>query len=121
MGPKKNGNNPAMTTDNAINMVNACRDAEIYIHIGCFAHTLNLCTQRGLKVNQMDRLCGRVRHVVSFFHRSSVATDILKQKQALLELPKHKLIQDLSTRWNSTYDMICLPDTQSSSLRYMQH
>lgn len=29
----------------------------------------------------------------------------MASKQVLLELPKHKLIQDVSTRWNSTYDM----------------
>lgn len=29
----------------------------------------------------------------------------MASKQVLLELPKHKLIQDVSTRWNSTYCM----------------
>lgn len=28
----------------------------------------------------------------------------MASKQVLLELPKYKLIQDVSTRWNSTYD-----------------
>ena len=38
-----------------------------------FAHTVNLAVQRGMKVNDMSRLLGRVRTVLSFFHRSTSA------------------------------------------------
>lgn len=95
-----------MTTDNASNICNAVREAELSPHIRCFAHTLNLATKRGLKVPQMDRLLGRVNRIVGFFHRSDTANTSLKAKQALLELPKHKLLQDCKTRWNSSYDML---------------
>ncbi|KAM9783587.1 zinc finger BED domain-containing protein 4-like isoform X7 [Syngnathus typhle] len=49
---------------------------------------------------------GRVRRVVSFFHRSTLANAVLKEKQKLLDLPPHKLIQDVITRWNSSFDMV---------------
>lgn len=31
---------------------------------------------------------------------------VLKSKQSLLELPQHKLINDVPTRWNSSYDIV---------------
>lgn len=31
---------------------------------------------------------------------------VLKSKQSLLELPQHKLINDVLTRWNSSYDIV---------------
>lgn len=97
----------AITTDNASNIVSGISNisSEFSPHIRCFAHTLNLATQRAINCQQVDRVAGRIRRIVSFFLRSSKATAIMASKQVLLELPKHKLIQDVSTRWNSTYDM----------------
>ncbi|KAL3871015.1 hypothetical protein ACJMK2_039185 [Sinanodonta woodiana] len=84
----------------------AIQEEKFTPHIKCFAHNINLATQRGLQVHQMSRLLGRIRHIVSFFHRSTTAATLLKSKQELLQLPKHKLIQDVQTCWNSSYDMI---------------
>ena len=96
-----------ITTDNATNMDAAVRIAEGFCpHIPCFAHTVNLACQRGLKVPAVARLLGRVRRIVSFFHRSTTAAAMLKRKQALLQLPIHKLTNDVSTRWNSSLEML---------------
>lgn len=74
-------------------------------HIGCFAHTINLATQRGLKTPQADRLLGRVRRVVTYFHKSTSATSSLNNMQSKLDVPQHKLLLDVRTRWNSSFDM----------------
>ncbi|XP_071088069.1 E3 SUMO-protein ligase ZBED1-like [Haliotis cracherodii] len=99
--------NVAISTDNASNIVSAVKQSpSLNPHIRCFAHTVNLASQRAMQVSQMARILGRVRRVVSFFHRSSHAASVLRTKQLLLELPCHTLIQDVSTRWNSSYDML---------------
>ena len=102
---ERDGKGPAVTTDNASNIVRAVKESGLNPHVGCFAHTLNLATQRGLKVSQVDKLLGRVRRVVTFFHKSTSATSVLKLMQAKLDLPEHRLLMDVPTRWNSTYDM----------------
>lgn len=96
----------AIVTDNARNMDVAVREAGFEPHIKCFAHTVNLATQAGLCVARVARLLGRVRRVTAFFHRSLTAAALLTSKQKLLELPPHKLIMDVTTRWNSTLDML---------------
>ena len=96
---------PPLVTDNASNMIVA---AEEYgaIHIGCLAHTLNLACGKALHITSVANLLAKMRRIVSYFHRSCLATTALKEKQTLLQLPKHKLIKDVSTRWNSALDMV---------------
>uniref|UniRef100_A0A8C5MWL9 BED-type domain-containing protein n=1 Tax=Leptobrachium leishanense TaxID=445787 RepID=A0A8C5MWL9_9ANUR len=95
-----------LVTDNASNMIVAAQVGK-FPYVKCFAHTLNLASQRALtKVPALSRLLGRVRRIATFFHRSNIANHCLKEKQKCLGLKNHKLITDVTTRWNSSYDMV---------------
>ena len=96
----------ALVTDNAANIDIASRTAGLSPHIKCFAHTVNIACQKGVKVEAMQQLLSKVRRVVTFFHKSPTATAVLKAKQEHMQLEKHKLINDVSTRWNSTFEML---------------
>ncbi|XP_028837232.1 zinc finger BED domain-containing protein 1-like [Denticeps clupeoides] len=96
---------PAIVTDNAANMSVAAELVGM-LHFRCFAHTLNLASQRALKLPAVARLLGRVRRISTFFKRSTTASHVLRQKQKLLELPEYKLMTDVVTRWNSAHDML---------------
>ncbi len=63
---RPNSNIP-VTTDNAKNQVNAVKEAGLGPCIPCFAHVINLASQKGISVNQMDRLVWKIKKVVSFF------------------------------------------------------
>ena len=95
-----------LVTDNAANMVVAAQHLNSKPHIGCFAHCLNLAAQKALKVDTVSRLLARVRKIVGYFHRSTTAAALLKNKISLLGLSQLKLIQDVPTRWNSAADML---------------
>jgi hypothetical protein len=96
---------PPLVTDNASNMVKA---GELFgsLHIGCYAHTLNIAVQKCLSVKRASHLLAKIRRIVAYFHRSNIANSVLKEKAEALGLPQHKLIIDVSTRWNSAYDMV---------------
>ncbi|XP_041853351.1 E3 SUMO-protein ligase ZBED1-like isoform X2 [Melanotaenia boesemani] len=98
--------NPALVTDNARNMIAAGQEAEMNPHVTCIAHTINLASQKAFQVQHAARVLGQVRRIVTFFHHSPKASEILHQNQLLLGLPSHKLIQDVCTLWNSSYDML---------------
>ena len=95
----------AMVTDNAANIVAAVRMTG-WMHIPCFAHTLNLVVSDAIKadasVHGLKRKC---KQIVTFFHHSVKSTEKLKEIQGQLGIPEHKLIQEVETRWNSTYYM----------------
>lgn len=70
-------------------------------HIHCFAHMLNLVAQKSIENTPgLPELIGCVKKIVTWFKQSVVASDELRQESEL------KLLQDVSTRWNSTFYMI---------------
>lgn len=79
-----------------------------YLHIKCFAHTINLASQRALKLPLVVKLLGNIRRVTGFFHRSTNGKAMLEVKQNQIQgikKPK-KLKTDVVTRWNSAYEMV---------------
>ena len=94
-----------MVTDNAANVVAAVRHTG-WTHVPFFAHTLNLSVSEAIKadtkIHQLRKSC---RDIVSFFQHSVKASEKLKEIQLQQGIPENKLIQEVVTRWNSTYYM----------------
>uniref|UniRef100_A0A1X7VSP8 HAT C-terminal dimerisation domain-containing protein n=1 Tax=Amphimedon queenslandica TaxID=400682 RepID=A0A1X7VSP8_AMPQE len=95
-----------VTTDNALNITNAvCHNS--WKNLPCFTHEINLVVTNSLsELTDLSRLIQSVKDIVSYFHRSTKASDNLKTIQARLNLPEHKLIQHVETRWNSVFYML---------------
>ena len=94
-----------ITSDNARNIVAALALLP-WPCVSCFAHTLQLAVKEGLKVPTVEVLLGHCRKVVGHFKHIYMAMRALEAAQLRLGLPQHKLIQSVSTRWNSSYDML---------------
>ena len=76
------------------------------VRISCFGHNLDLAIKKGLDTNRIKRALGRSHSLVELFHRSWKNPRDLRQKQEELDLPQHKIIGDVATRWGSTYEMV---------------
>ena len=70
------------------------------------AHTLQLCINSALDVPALQRVLSACRKLVGHFKHSVLGMAALKDKQTQLGIPVHHLMQDVATRWNSTYFMI---------------
>ena len=93
----------SLVTDNASNMVIAAKELKLP-HINCFAHTLQLAIEDGLKTGQISKTLGAARKLVSHFSHSVLSTNALIAKQdGNLKL---KLVKDIPTRWNSSFLMM---------------
>ena len=93
----------AVVSDNAADITAAIRLTG-WTHLPCFAHTFNLVVQEGLK--QIKHVQDKVKAVVEYFHRSTVASEKLKLIQRQMGVKELKLKQDVVTRWNSTFHMM---------------
>ncbi|XP_011407349.1 PREDICTED: zinc finger BED domain-containing protein 4-like [Amphimedon queenslandica] len=93
-------------TDSGANIKWAVR-LSCWNHLACFAHLLNLVVTDAIKDNdELTFLIQQVKATVTYFHKSSKASDNLVVNQNRLNLPNHKLIQQVETRWNSVYYML---------------
>lgn len=91
-------------SDNAHNIKNALNSLQLK-NFGCFTHTLNLIVQAALKTE--SNLIDKIKTIVSHFYKSPNSHQKLIQYQKNIGIkdPK-KLVQDVSTRWNSTFYMV---------------
>ena len=92
--------------DNASNMRRAMLNDD-FPYIGCFSHTLQLIVNDGvLSQRYVKDIVATCHHIVGHFKRSQLACSRLKEIQASLGTPLHRLRQDVATRWNSTLYML---------------
>lgn len=96
-------------TDNASVEIKAFQLLE-WNRLGCIGHIINLVIRDALKDPVLSKLVAKGRNLVGYFHKSPLATGFLDEKQRLLskdENPQtYRLINDVATRWNSTYEML---------------
>lgn len=92
--------------DNAATMIKALRDENL-LSIGCTAHTLQLSINRALKAKRaVEDAVAVCKKIATHFNKSSTAKEKLEKIQADGSIPQHAIIQDVATRWNSTYYML---------------
>ncbi|XP_042343871.1 E3 SUMO-protein ligase ZBED1-like [Plectropomus leopardus] len=100
----------AVVHDNGANVVAAAKilaEKHGWASVRCAGHTLNLVVQGALKKNQAISKCvAAARCLVEHFKKSELACSKLKDKQQQMGTPLHMLVQDVSTRWNSTFHML---------------
>ena len=72
----------------------------------CSAHCLQLCLKAGLSISAIDRLIGAARKLVGHFNHSVIAAEELKRRQAQMQIREKKLVQEVVTRWNSSFYML---------------
>lgn len=100
-------------------------------HLGCLAHILNLIVKKITKIevdNELDNddddndsilddaekttiksykfLVQKCRNIASLFHQSSLVSEVFEEKQKTTNLKSKKIIQDVQTRFNSTFLML---------------
>jgi len=100
----------AVVHDNASNMLSAMNILmSTYTSIQsvrCSAHTLQLVVHSTLRENTAAQSAlASARKIVEHFRRSSVANGALTQQQEQMNLKSLDLIQDVPTRWSSTFNM----------------
>ena len=75
--------------------------------VSCFIHSIQLAIIDGiLSQRAVADIISKGRKIVGHFKHSSQACTNMKKLQESLNAPTHQLVQDVTTRWNSTYLML---------------
>ncbi|XP_078520379.1 zinc finger BED domain-containing protein 6-like [Lissotriton helveticus] len=104
--PPRNCKVGYVSTDNGSNVVRAMENG-YYFRVPCLAHCMNLVVQKFLKkelaVDQILTIC---RRICTHFNHSFKARKELRRQQNVRRMPVKALIQEVATRWNSTFYML---------------
>ncbi|GBP09762.1 Zinc finger BED domain-containing protein 4 [Eumeta japonica] len=96
----------AIVSDNAANISVAIREIqETYnvVPVKCLAHSLQLVIKARLfKDDKVKEMITKARSIIGHFSHSTSSNKVLKEMQDTHNIANHVLIQDISTRWDST-------------------
>ncbi|CAH1108723.1 unnamed protein product [Psylliodes chrysocephalus] len=97
----------AVVTDNGANIKKAVVDAFGKTkHLPCFGHTINLVAAKPFDSStDIKEFVTPIKDIVRYFKHSVAASDELRKCQDMRQASL-KLIQSISTRWNSMFYMI---------------
>lgn len=94
-------------SDNAANIKSAITKELGWKHFGCFAHSLNLVVSDALNISpNISSLIRDLKTIVGHFKRSAISNEKLMTHQINSGKQPLKLLQDVPTRWNSTFYML---------------
>ncbi|XP_052786338.1 E3 SUMO-protein ligase ZBED1-like [Mya arenaria] len=91
--------------DNARNMERAETECDLG-SLGCFGHTLQLSIKSAFALPDVNRVVSRCRKLVGHIKHSTTLMAEMRKRHATPKVPKHELMQDVTTRWNSTHAML---------------
>uniref|UniRef100_H3B6J7 HAT C-terminal dimerisation domain-containing protein n=1 Tax=Latimeria chalumnae TaxID=7897 RepID=H3B6J7_LATCH len=97
----------AITCGNTSNNVKCCDEILKIFHLPCAGHVLNLAVHDGLRVRGISEVVFWYCKLTEHFNRSGPVRKMLPGVQKEKGLPEQQLIQDVQTRWNSIFQMIC--------------
>ena len=92
-------------TDSARNMTAAARLLP-YEHMPCIAHSLQRSITMSNRDSGLENVLAKCRKLVGHFKHSPANAAELRRQQRGSGRQQQPLIQDVSTRWNSTLSMI---------------
>lgn len=98
----------AVVTDNAANIIKAVETVfGKKKHIACFSlYSINLIPAKMFeKLPDLKLLIDKIKSIISYFKHSVIAADEFRKSQNASGTSL-KLIQEVSTRWSSTYYML---------------
>lgn len=99
----------AVVHDNAASCNLAAKllhDEQGWEHQPCVGHTLQLAVEEGLSHHTISTMIRIAKKIVGHFNHSALACTKLHKVQEQQGKKKLNLIQDVATRWNSTYLML---------------
>lgn len=85
--------------------------------MGCFSHLIQLVVHEGLlSQRSVGDVLASGRKIIGHLKHSPLATSRLETIQTGLQMPVKRLIQDVPTRWNSTFYMTASLLEQKSAI-----